>query len=270
MPPGREERLRSLPIRPSTSRTGRETSGRGSPRGGKFRHPRSATPTCLGCRTSRQSSASRPIAGVVHGQWWHVVEVEAVKRHPQGGMVEAEAVDGRDLPPTQLFLLAPRPACVWNLAKEKSNGVAERYAKLRDRRGEGACSFDARKMGTVGVGLAQAEGTCRRTRSSASPPSTIAWRGRAGRQAPLVTSWVFCKAASLQDIAKHNIVLTYRAAMSAPGRPREDAEPFEEKFDRLTAEVRTQFAEGRRLGRRRSRPQPPSPPPLGKPPLLSL
>lgn len=56
----------------------------------------------------------------------------------------------------------------------------------------------------------------------------------------------FCKAARVDEIEAHNCVLTPGRYVGA-GAAEEDGEPFVEKFDRLTAELREQFAEGRRL-----------------------
>ena len=47
--------------------------------------------------------------------------------------------------PGQLFYSTQIPACLWFLAKDKSNGIA-RDRKLRDRRGE-VLFIDARKLG---------------------------------------------------------------------------------------------------------------------------
>jgi len=157
-------------------------------------------------------------------------------------MVEAEAVDAVISLPGQLFYGTQIPACVWILAKDKSNGVAK-DAKLRDRRGE-VLFIDARKMGTLVSGS--------RKQKELSPDEIVriatvyhAWRGEPDAGA-YGDELGFCKAASLEDIAKHNFVLTPGRYVGA-GPAEEDAEPFEEKFDRLTAELRTQFAEGRRL-----------------------
>ena len=56
----------------------------------------------------------------------------------------------------------------------------------------------------------------------------------------------FCKSASLEEIRKHNHILT-------PGRYvgveeiEDDGEPFEEKMERLTKQLSQQFKESRRL-----------------------
>ena len=62
-------------------------------------------------------------------------------------MVQADAVDAMVALPGQLFFGTQIPACLWILARDKSNGVAK-DAKLRDRRGE-VLFIDARKMGAL-------------------------------------------------------------------------------------------------------------------------
>ncbi|MCT4333191.1 SAM-dependent methyltransferase [Paracoccus sp. YLB-12] len=72
-----------------------------------------------------------------------------------------------------------------------------------------------------------------------------AWRGEPDAGA-YADEPGFCKAASMEEVAKHNYVLTPGRYVGA-GAAEEDGEPFEEKFDRLTAELRAQFVEERRL-----------------------
>lgn len=157
-------------------------------------------------------------------------------------MVEAEAVDAMVALPGQLFYGTQIPACIWILAKDKSNGIAK-SAKLRDRRGE-VLFIDARKMGAL------VPGSRRQKELSRDEIARIATAYHAWRGEPDAGTYAdepgFCKAASTEEIAKHNCVLTPGRYVGA-GAAEEDGEPFEEKFDRLTAELRAQFAEGRRL-----------------------
>jgi len=59
-------------------------------------------------------------------------------------MVEADVVDCMVALPGQLFYSTQIPACLWILAKDRSNGLVKR-SKLRDRRGE-VLFVDARKL----------------------------------------------------------------------------------------------------------------------------
>jgi len=157
-------------------------------------------------------------------------------------MVEGDTVDAIVALPGQLFYGTQIPACLWILAKDKSNGIAM-DATLRDRRGE-VLFIDARKMGAL------VPGSRKQKELSAAEIARIAtayhaWRGeaRAGAFAPVPG---FCAAATTEEIAKHNFVLTPGRYVGA-GAAEDDGEPFEEKFERLTGELRVQFAEGRRL-----------------------
>ena len=72
-----------------------------------------------------------------------------------------------------------------------------------------------------------------------------AWRGDEGaREYADVPG--FCKAASLQDIRGHGQVLTPGRYVGAAEADDEE-EPFEQKLARLSATLREQMAEGRRL-----------------------
>ena len=157
-------------------------------------------------------------------------------------MVEAGAVDAMIALPGQLFYGTQIPACVWILARDKSNGVAKN-SKLRDRRGE-VLFIDARRMGALVPGSRKQKELSREEIAKIAS-AYHAWRGE-----PDAGGYEdepgFCKAASLEDIAKHNHVLTPGRYVGA-GAVEDDGEPFEEKFERLTAELRAQFAEGRRL-----------------------
>jgi len=157
-------------------------------------------------------------------------------------MVQGDAVDAMVALPGQLFFGTQIPACLWILAKDKSNGVAK-DAKLRDRRGA-VLFIDARKMGALIPGSRKqkelSEGEIARIATAYH-----AWRGEpdAGtyEDAP-----GFCKAASHAEIAAHGYVLTPGRYVGA-GAAEADDEPFEEKFARLKDDLMAQFAEGRRL-----------------------
>jgi len=157
-------------------------------------------------------------------------------------MVEGDAVDAMVALPGQLFYGTQIPACLWILAKDKSNGIAK-DAELRDRRGE-VLFIDARKMGALVPGS--------RKQKELSPDEIAqiatayhAWRGEpdAGAYEDVAG---FCKSATTEEIAKHNFVLTPGRYVGA-GEIEDDGEPFEEKFARLMGALRQQFAEGQRL-----------------------
>jgi len=152
-------------------------------------------------------------------------------------MIEGEVIDCMIALPGQLFYSTQIPACLWFLAKDKSNGVA-RDKKLRDRRGE-VLFIDARKLGFM----------VDRTRKefSAADVSKIAdtyhaWRLGEGY------SYIagFCKSASIAEIRSHGHVLT-------PGRyvgaemVEEDDTPFVDRFAALQDKLEEQFAQADQL-----------------------
>lgn len=157
-------------------------------------------------------------------------------------MVEGNAVDAMVALPGQLFFGTQIPACLWILAKDKSNGVAMN-ATLRDRRDE-ILFIDARKMGAL------IPGSRKQKQLSDDEIAKIAQAYHAWRGEPEAGAYAdepgFCRAATLEEIRSHDYVLTPGRYVGA-GAIEEDDEPFENKFERLTATLREQFAEGRRL-----------------------
>jgi type I restriction enzyme M protein len=139
--------------------------------------------------------------------------------------------------PGQLFYSTQIPACLWFLARDKSNGIA-RDKTLRDRRGE-VLFIDARKLGHM----------VDRTRREFSDADIArisgtyhAWRlGEGYEDVP-----GFCKSASIEEIRSHGHVLT-------PGRyvgtevAEEDETPFTERFAALQEQLEAQFAEAEDL-----------------------
>jgi type I restriction enzyme M protein len=150
-------------------------------------------------------------------------------------MIEADVVDCMVALPGQLFYSTQIPACLWFLARDKKN------KRFRDRRGE-VLFIDARKMGKM-IDRTHRELTDEDIRQISR--TYHAWRGEKDAGEYEDTPG-FCKSASLDEIRKHSHVLT-------PGRyvgveaEEEDGEPFEEKMKRLTAKLREQQAEGKKL-----------------------
>lgn len=151
-------------------------------------------------------------------------------------MLEADVVDCMVALPGQLFYSTQIPACLWFLTREKTPGKGR-----RDRRGQ-VLFIDARKMGEL-VDRTRRELTDAEIQKISD--TYHAWRGEknAGEYADVAG---FCKSATLEDIRKHDHVLT-------PGRyvgsaeQEDDGEPFEEKMRRLSALWREQRTEGARL-----------------------
>ncbi|WP_435988750.1 N-6 DNA methylase [Sulfitobacter sp. SH24] len=157
-------------------------------------------------------------------------------------MIENDAVDAMVALPTQLFFGTQIPACLWILAKDKSNGHAAGRT-LRDRREE-VLFIDARKMGAL------VPGSRKQKEFSSEEIAKIAdtyhgWRGELGEDA-YTDEAGFCASVTVDDIAKHGFVLTPGRYVGA-GAVEDDGEVFEEKFTRLMGELRGHFSEGRRL-----------------------
>ena len=151
-------------------------------------------------------------------------------------LVEADAVDCMIALPGQLFYSTPIPACLWFLTRDKNPG-----GDCRNRRGE-VLFIDARKLGQMAD----------RTRKEFSDDdiAQIADTYRAWCGAPDATPYEdqpgFSRSATLEEIRKHNHVLT-------PGRyvglaaADDDDEPFEERFAGLRQTLAEQFAEAEEL-----------------------
>lgn len=150
-------------------------------------------------------------------------------------IVEADLVDCMVALPSQLFYSTQIPVCLWFLARTKKNG------RFRDRRGE-TLFINARNMGTL-VDRVHRELTDEDVAKIAG--IYHAWRGDkdAGEYADVPG---FCKAAKLEEIRKHNHVLTPGRYVGAE-EIEDDGESFEEKMKRLTDLLRAQSAEASKL-----------------------
>ena len=150
-------------------------------------------------------------------------------------LVEENLVDCMVALPGQLFYSTQIPACLWFLSRDR-NGSGNR--KFRDRRGE-ILFIDARKLGRM-TDRTHRELTDEDINRIAD--TYHAWReGRDYEDEP-----GFCKSATLEEVRKHGHVLTPGRYVGVEPQP-EDSEPFDEKMQRLVAELREQQAEGMRL-----------------------
>lgn len=152
-------------------------------------------------------------------------------------MIEGEVVDCMIALPGQLFYSTQIPACLWFLAKDKSNGIA-RDRRLRDRRGE-VLFIDARKLGFM-------VDRTRREFSDADIDRIAgtyhAWRlGEGYSDVP-----GFSKSASIDEIRSHGHVLTPGRYVGAEAAE-EDETPFAERFAALQKQLEAQFAEAEEL-----------------------
>ena len=148
-------------------------------------------------------------------------------------IVENDLVDCMVALPSQLFYNTMIPACLWFIARDKRNH------KFRDRRGE-VLFIDARKLGVM-IDRRHRELTAEDVKKISD--TYHAWRGEGGKYADVLG---FCKSAKLDEIRKHEHILTPGRYVGAE-EEEEDSEIFEEKMKRLTAELSKQMEEGKKL-----------------------
>jgi len=170
-------------------------------------------------------------------------------------IIETDLVDCMVALPGQLFYSTQIPVCLWFIARDKKNG------RFRDRRGQ-TLFIDARKMGTM-VDRVHRELTDEDIKKIAD--TYHAWRTfgphpasghplpvgegrREGNRGMAAYADIpgFCKSGTIEEIRKHGYVLTPGRYVGAAPQE-EDDEPFEEKMQRLVAQLREQQAESAKL-----------------------
>ena len=163
-------------------------------------------------------------------------------------IIEADLVDCIIAMPPQLFLTTGIPVCLWFVSRDKTGKNIKSGG--RDHRGE-TLFIDARQMGQMETRTLRVFSG--REESPLPPESDIgriactyhAWRGEtdAGEYEDVPG---FCKSATLDEIKKHGYVLTPGRYVGA-AEVEDDGEPFDEKMQRLTAELQECFAESDQL-----------------------
>jgi type I restriction enzyme M protein len=177
-------------------------------------------------------------------------------------IVEADLVDAVVAMPAQLFYTTGIPVCLWFLTRDKTGKNLPRGGRKGGRKGE-TLFIDARKLGTMQTRtlrvLTDGEGDA----GDLPPQSDIGriayafrqWRGEPAPEwwdAKKHGKWAFgavpgfCKAVTVEEIAKHGFVLTPGRYVGAEEQE-EDGEPFAEKYPRLLAELDAHFRESERL-----------------------
>jgi len=148
-------------------------------------------------------------------------------------LIEADLIECMVALPGQLFTNTQIPACIWFLTRSKAarNGTRERKNET--------LFIDARNLGYMKDRVLRdfAIDDIRRIADSFH-----AWK----KGENYADEAGFCKAARLEDIQKHDYVLTPGRYVGAPEQEA-DGEPFEEKMARLTAQLNEQFGESARL-----------------------
>lgn len=129
--------------------------------------------------------------------------------------------------PTQLFYNTQIPACLWFLARNRTNH------KFRDRSGE-ILFIDARKLGTM---ISRRNKTLTDADIAQISDTYHQWRNKDGNYEDIQG---FCKAASIAEVEANNYVLT-------PGRyvgteeVEDDGIPYEEKVATISENLKGYF-----------------------------
>lgn len=151
-------------------------------------------------------------------------------------IIQADIVDCMIAMPGQLFYSTPIPVCLWFISRNKRNGKGQDGKPLRDRSGE-TLFIDARKLGVL-VGRIHRELTDEEIKRISN--TYHSWRGDHKEKYEDILG--FCKAAKLEEIQKHDFVLTPSRYVGAEAME-EDDEPFEEKMARLKKELEGELVE---------------------------
>jgi type I restriction enzyme M protein len=145
--------------------------------------------------------------------------------------------------PGQLFTNTQIPACIWFLTNNKGERTDKAGRKLRSRKGE-VLFIDARNLGYMKDRVLrdftmddiQKVADIYHAWKTGEEVNGIAYEDQAG----------FCKSASLDEITKHDFVLTPGRYVGAADEE-DDGIPFAEKMATLTEKLSGQFAESAKL-----------------------
>ena len=153
-------------------------------------------------------------------------------------MIENDLVDCMIALPGQLFYTTQIEVCLWFLTKNKKADIQRGY---RNREGE-TLFINARKIGAM-ISRTQKE-------LAAADIATIAktyhsWRGEK-KDGDYEDVAGYCKSATLEDIRKHDFVLTPGRYVGAADIE-DDGIPFEDKMLEMSQTLYAQMAESARL-----------------------
>lgn len=165
-------------------------------------------------------------------------------------LIENDLVECMVALPGQLFTNTQIPACIWFLTKNKGERTSAVGRKLRDRKGE-VLFIDARNLGYMKdrvlrdftqEDLNQVTDTYHAWQTNTIDGGQI----DEGALPPYQDVPGFCKSAKLEDLQKHDHVLTPGRYVGVAAED-DDGEPFAEKMARLTTQLKEQFEESDRL-----------------------
>ncbi|MDF5280160.1 type I restriction-modification system subunit M [Vibrio parahaemolyticus] len=158
-------------------------------------------------------------------------------------LIENDLIECMVALPGQLFTNTQIPACIWFLTKNKTARTDKAGRKLRARKGE-VLFIDARNLGYMKDRVLrdftrddiQKVADLYHAWKTGAEVNDIAYEDQAG----------FCKSATLEEITKHDFVLTPGRYVGAT-EELDDGIPFGEKMATLTAKLTEQFAESATL-----------------------
>ncbi|EHH0749307.1 TPA: type I restriction-modification system subunit M [Vibrio vulnificus] len=158
-------------------------------------------------------------------------------------LIESDLIECMVALPGQLFTNTQIPACIWFLTKNKTARTDKAGRKLRDRKGE-VLFIDARDLGYMKDRVLrdftrddiEKVADLYHAWKTGAEVNGIAYEDQAG----------FCKSATLEEITKHDFVLTPGRYVGAT-EELDDGIPFGEKMATLTAKLSEQFAESATL-----------------------
>ncbi|MBY7694391.1 class I SAM-dependent DNA methyltransferase [Vibrio alginolyticus] len=161
----------------------------------------------------------------------------------RAALVENDLVECMVALPGQLFTNTQIPACIWFLTKNKKARTDKSGRKLRDRKGE-VLFIDARNLGYMKDRVLRDF-----TRDDIQKVADLyhAWKTGAEVNGNTYEDQAgFCKSVTLEEIKKHDFVLTPGRYVGA-AEELDDGVPFGEKMATLTAKLSEQFAESATL-----------------------
>ncbi|MCK7632220.1 type I restriction-modification system subunit M [Shewanella sp. JNE10-2] len=161
----------------------------------------------------------------------------------RAALVENDLVECMVALPGQLFTNTQIPACIWFLTKNKKARTDKSGRKLRDRKGE-VLFIDARNLGYMKDRVLrdftrddiQKVADLYHAWKTGEEVNGVAYEDQAG----------FGKSATLEEITKHDFVLTPGRYVGAT-EELDDGIPFGEKMATLTAKLSEQFTESATL-----------------------
>lgn len=158
-------------------------------------------------------------------------------------LLEDDLIDCMVALPGQLFYTTQIPVCLWFMSKDKGPARERPTDSLKGRTGSRAGEvlfIDARQMGTM-MDRTHKE----LTQEDITKIADTYHNWKRGEGYEDVAG--YCKSATLEEIAKNDYVLTPGRYVGIP-EEEDDGVPFEEKMASLSVKLRSQLAEGRRLG----------------------